>query len=121
MRSLTIFLFLLTLVVQSSAAQMAPEKAGVSVLPEPTDSWFLIKTNEGSYIFDGATGEMQGLISHDWYTPAVITDLSRKEAYLVESFYSRSVRGTREDVLTVVDMNNLTTKAEIDKIGRAHV
>ncbi len=114
MRSLTIFLFLLTLVVQSSAAQMAPEKAGVSVFPEPTDSWFLIKSNEGSYIFDGATGEMQGLISHDWYTPAVITDMSRKEAYLVESFYSRSVRGTRDDVLTVVDMKDLTAKLEID-------
>lgn len=114
MRSLTIFLCFMTLMVESSAAQMAPEKAGVSVFPEPTDSWFLIKSNEGSYIFDGATGEMQGLISHDWYTPAVVTDMSRKEAYLVESFYSRSVRGTRDDVLTAVDMKDLTTKFEID-------
>ena len=39
---------------------------------------------------------------------------ARKEAYLVESWYSRGVRGTREDVLTVIDMNDLSVKAEID-------
>jgi methylamine dehydrogenase heavy chain len=114
MRFLTLFLLCLGLMVETSSAQMATEQPGVTVLPEPTDSWFLIKSNEGSYIFDGATGEMQGLISHDWYTTAIVTDLDRKEAYLVESFYSRSVRGTREDVLTVVDMNNLSPKYEID-------
>ena len=112
MRSL--ILLCLVLMVESSAAQMAPEEVGVSVFPEPTDSWFLIKSRAGSYIFDGATGEMQGLISHDWYTTAVVTDMGRKEAYLLESFYSRSVRGTRDDVLTVVDMNDLSAKAEID-------
>jgi methylamine dehydrogenase heavy chain len=114
MRSLTLILLCLGLMVESSAAQMAPEEVGVAVFPEPTDSWFLIKTRAGSYVFDGATGEMQGLISHDWYTTAVVTDMSRKEAYLLESFYSRSVRGKREDVLTVVDMNDLSAKAEID-------
>ena len=112
MRSL--ILLCLVLMVESSAAQMTPEEVGVSVFPEPTDSWFLIKSRAGSYIFDGATGEMQGLISHDWYTTAVVTDMGRKEAYLLESFYSRSVRGTRDDVLTVVDMNDLSAKAEID-------
>jgi methylamine dehydrogenase heavy chain len=114
MRSLTLILLCLGLMVESSAAQMAPEEVGVAVFPEPTDSWFLIKTRAGSYVFDGATGEMQGLISHDWYTTAVVTDMSRKEAYLLESFYSRSVRGKRDDVLTVVDMNDLSAKAEID-------
>ena len=114
MRSLTLILLCLGLMVESSAAQLAPEEVGVSVFPEPTDSWFLIKSRAGSYVFDGATGEMQGLISHDWYTTAVVTDMSRKEAYLLESFYSRSVRGTRDDVLTVVDMNDLSAKAEID-------
>jgi len=114
MRYLTIFLLCLGLMVESSTAQMAPEKVGVSVFPEPAESWFLVKTGSGSYIFDGATGEMQGLISHDWYTPAVVTDPERKEAYLVESFYSRGVRGTRDDVLTVVDMTDLSTLSEID-------
>ena len=114
MRSLPLILLCLGLMVESSAAQLAPEEVGVSVFPEPTDSWFLIKSRAGSYVFDGATGEMQGLISHDWYTTAVVTDMSRKEAYLLESFYSRSVRGTRDDVLTVVDMNDLSAKAEID-------
>jgi methylamine dehydrogenase heavy chain len=114
MRTHVILLFLSCFLAQGALAQLKPEKAGVAVFPEPTESWFLVKTNAGSYIFDGESGEMQGLISHNWYTPAVVTNLGRKEAYLVESWYSRGVRGTREDVLTVVDMTDLTTKAEID-------
>jgi methylamine dehydrogenase heavy chain len=42
-----------------------------------------------------------------------VTLLSRKEAYLVDSYYSRGVRGERSDVLTIVDMTDLTTEAEI--------
>ena len=39
---------------------------------------------------------------------------SRKEGYQVDSYYSRRVRGERTDVLTVVDLTDLTTKAEIE-------
>lgn len=95
-------------------AQLEPEKPGITTLPEPADSWFLVNAREGSYIFDGASGEMQGLMSHQWYTPATVTLPSRAEAYYVESFYSRGVRGTRTDVITVVDLKDLTPKAEID-------
>lgn len=107
-------LICLALTFQVAEAQLQPEQAGVATLPPPADSWFMVKSSDGTYIFDGATGEMQGLMSHQWYTPAVVTLAARGEAYYVESFYSRGVRGTREDVLTVVDMKDLTPKAEID-------
>jgi methylamine dehydrogenase heavy chain len=84
-----------------------------TVLPEPQASWFMMTGSDASYIFDGADGEMKGLISHSVFTPAIVTLPSRKEAYLVNSYYSRGVEGTRSDVLTVVDMRDLTTKAEI--------
>lgn len=114
MRIVTSSWICLALVAQGASAQLGPEQPGVATLPPPADSWFLVKSSNGSYIFDGETGEMQGLMSHQWYTPAVVTLLSRGEAYYVESFYSRGVRGTREDVLTVVDMKDLTPAAEID-------
>jgi len=95
-------------------AQIEAETPRVATLPAPGDSWFLVNNHEGSYVFDGATGEMQGLLSHAWYTPAIVTLPERAEAYYVESFYSRGVRGERQDVLTVADLTDLSYKAEID-------
>jgi methylamine dehydrogenase heavy chain len=114
MRVVRSFLLCLAILAQGVSAQLKPEQPGVVTLPPPSDSWVLVKTFDGSYLFDGDTGEMQGLMSHQWYTPAVVTLLSRSEAYYVESFYSRGVRGERQDVVTVVDMTDLSPKAEID-------
>jgi methylamine dehydrogenase heavy chain len=106
----------LALVAAHASAQLAPEVPGTITLPEPTPAWFLVKSDGGIYVFDGDSGEMQGLISNDTgiYTPAIITVPARKEAYMVESFYSRAVRGERTDVVSVIDMTTLTTTAEID-------
>lgn len=114
MRLPLIFLVFLSLYTAQATAQLAAEKVTVAELPPPQDSWFVIKSGNGSYLFDGDTGEMQGLISHNFYTPALAPNLERSEAYLVESWFSRGVRGTRQDVLTVVDLKDLSTKAEID-------
>jgi methylamine dehydrogenase heavy chain len=114
MRFLLIFLIYFTLFSGQAVAQLAAEKVSIAKFPTPADSWFVIKSDGGSYIFDGDTGEMHGLISHNWFTPALTANLDRNEAYLVESWFSRGVRGTREDVLTIVDMETLNTKAEID-------
>jgi methylamine dehydrogenase heavy chain len=57
---------------------------------------------------------MKGLISHSGFSPAIVSLPSRKEAYVVESYYSRGVTGTRSDVLTVVDLTDLSTKTEIE-------
>lgn len=110
-------LALLSLSAAASASASAPiptEKARTAILTEPQPSWFLALDYGGAaYLFDGADGEVKGTISHSPYTTAIVTLPSRKEAYLVDSYYSRLVRGTRTDVLTVVDMTSLTTKAEI--------
>jgi methylamine dehydrogenase heavy chain len=95
-------------------ASLPPETVGKAVLPEPQPSWFTILGRDASYIFDAADGEMQGLISHSAFSPAIVSLPSREEAYVVESFYSRGVTGTRSDVLTVIDLTDLTTKTEVD-------
>jgi methylamine dehydrogenase heavy chain len=95
------------------------ETVGRAVLPEPQASWFMVLGSDAGYIFDGADGQMQGLISHSPFTTAVVTLPSRKEAYHVDSFYTRGVRGARSDMLTVVDLTDLTPKAEIEIPAKA--
>jgi methylamine dehydrogenase heavy chain len=95
-------------------APLSPETVGRTALPEPQSSWFTMLGRDSSYIFDAADGEMKGLISHSGFSPAIVSLPSRKEAYVVESYYSRGVTGTRSDVLTVVDLTDLSTKTEIE-------
>lgn len=95
-------------------AAVRAETVGRTTLPQPQPSWFMITGTDASHLFDAVDGEMKGLISHSWYTTAIVTLPSRREAYLVDSYFSRGVTGERSDVVTVVDMGDLTTKAEID-------
>jgi hypothetical protein len=71
MRFLMMSLLSLSLMSGVVEAQLKAEQIGVSDFPVPVDSWFVIKSLEGSYIFDGDSGEMQGMISHNWVTPAI--------------------------------------------------
>jgi methylamine dehydrogenase heavy chain len=102
------------LAIPATVVAIEAETPGRTTLPAPKGSWFTITGLDGTYLFDGDTGEMQGLISHGWYTPAVEPNIPQDEFYLVESFYSRGVHGERTDVLTIVDLPTLSTKAEIE-------
>lgn len=104
----------LTVAAASASEPISVEKISVVVLPEPQPSWFIASDNYSTLVFDAADGQMKGTIPRTEYTPAIVTLPSRKEAYLVDSYYSRVVRGTRTDVLTVIDMTDLTPKAEIE-------
>jgi methylamine dehydrogenase heavy chain len=114
MRVVKLPVVLCAMAIPLVASPSLAETVGKTVLSEPQPSWFMLTGGDASYIFDAADQQMKGLISHSNFTPAVVTLPSRKEAYLVDSYYSRGVQGTRSDVLTVVDMRDLTTKAEID-------
>jgi methylamine dehydrogenase heavy chain len=100
--------------IATAGPPLPAETIGTTVLERPEPSWFMLTDREASYIFDGADGEVKGLISHTPYTPAVVTSPARNEAYLVDSYYSAGVTGTRTDVLTIVDLTHLKTTAEID-------
>lgn len=103
----------LLLTLPAMAAALEPETPGRVTLDQPTSGWFIIHGMEASYLFDGDTGEMQGLISHNWYTPAIEPNIEKGELYLAESFYSRGVSGERADVVTIVDLETLSTRAEV--------
>lgn len=101
------------LALPAAAVAIEPETPGRVTLGEPGPAWLLIHGMEATYLFDGDTGEMQGLISHNWYTPAIEPNVANNEFYLAESFYSRGVRGERTDVVTIVDLETLSPKAEV--------
>jgi methylamine dehydrogenase heavy chain len=118
-RSLSALLCLVVLIslffCTAANAQLPAEEVGTAELPPPRDSWLMVRAfTDGNYIFDAEDGQMQGLVSHHLYTPALVTVPERGEIYHVDSFLTRRERGERNDVLTVVDLKTLTTKAEID-------
>ncbi len=114
MRNAFLFGAFLFLGAQASYSDIAPEKAGVETLGQPTDDWFINRSREGAYLFDSTSGNMLGLLSLTAYTPAIAVNRSRGEVYAAESYWSRLYRGNREEVLTVYDITTLSPVAEID-------
>jgi len=98
-----------------SQADIQPETVGQETMATPGETWFLIREGLGSqYVFDVATGEMQGLLPITFFTPAVEANLAQNEIYAAEIYYSRNHHGTRTDVVTVYDAQTLTSQAEIE-------
>ncbi len=110
-------LFLLNAPLSASAgeARISPETVTRSTLGEPQPTWFIVRdaVKGPGYVFDAASGEMQGLLSLTTYTPAVEVNQQRGEIYAAEVFYSRGVRGERTDVVTIYDLPTLSPKAEV--------
>jgi methylamine dehydrogenase heavy chain len=114
MRNAFLFGIFLLLGASASYSDIAPEKAVVETLGQPTDDWFFNRSALGAYLFDSASGDMLGLLSLTAYTPAIAVNRSRGEVYAAESYWSRLYRGKREEVLTVYDITTLSPVAEID-------
>ncbi len=114
MRVITFITLCLTFLVTSANAQIPPRASTVETMDDPGENWFISMTRQGAYIYDGVSGEMQGLLSLSNHTPAIQPNPSRKEFYAAESYYSRGVHGDRTDVMTVYDYENLSPVAEVE-------
>lgn len=114
MRAMTLAALTLPAFLSVANAQLAPETIGSETMPDPGDNWFIAKTSDGAYVWDGASGEMQGLLSLSSYTPAVQPNPARKEVYAAESYFSRGVHGDRTDILAIYDFENLSPIAEVE-------
>ena len=114
MRVITLLALCLTLLAPFANAQIPPAQATVATMDDPSENWFIVKTGNGAYIYDGVTGEMQGLLSLSRHTPAVQPNPARKEFYAAESYYSRGVHGDRTDLLRIYDYENLSPIAEVE-------
>lgn len=103
------------LLASASHADIGPEEVGLEVLGESQPTWFVAKSTMGAgFLFDAATGEMQGTLSLTPYTPVIERSVERNETYAAEIYYERLHRGKRNDVLTIYDHENLAAIDEID-------
>lgn len=105
----------LVLCIPAANAQLQPDTIGQETMSAPAENWFISKTGAGAYIYDGLSGEMQGMLSLAGYNaPSVQAYGPRREFYAAESYYSRGVHGDRTDVVTIYDYENLSPVAEIE-------
>ena len=100
---------LLLFLTVGTNADVQPESVGETLLTAPQDSWFIAKGTLGpGYIFDGRDGTMKGLLSLSPWTPSVVRHPDRAELYAAEVHYSRTYRGERTDIVSVIDHATLT-------------
>jgi len=105
----------LALCIPAANAQIQPDTIGQETMSAPAENWFISKTGAGAYIYDGLSGEMQGMLSLAGFNaPSVQAYGPRREFYAAESYYSRGVHGDRTDVVTIYDYENLAPVAEIE-------
>lgn len=113
MRFITPLALGFTLFMPLASAQITPETITVETMAAPGANWFISKTGNGGYIYDGSTGEMQGLLSLSRRTPAVAISQGRREFYAAESYLSRGSHGERTDIVAIYDFENLSPVAEV--------
>ncbi len=114
MRVITLLALCVVLLAPFANAQIPPAQSTVATMDDPSENWFMSTSRNGAYIYDGITGEMQGLLSLSRHTPAVQANPARKEFYAAESYYSRGVHGDRTDLLRIYDYENLSPVAEVE-------
>lgn len=121
MRSLRYLLCVLFFAVQPVLAEFVPEQAGVEVLGDHRgQNWFWIWGSNApnmvdgrAYLFDD-TGRSRGLLSTGMWSNGLVMSQRRDELYASEIYFSRGVRGTRSDVITVYDARTLSPRHEIE-------
>lgn len=121
MRSLRYLLCVLFFAVQPVLAEFVPEQAGVEVLGDHRgQNWFWIWGSNApnmvdgrAYLFDD-TGRSRGLLSTGMWSNGLVMSQRRDELYASEIYFSRGVRGTRSDVVTVYDARTLSPRHEIE-------
>ena len=67
-----------------------------------------------AYLFDGATGRLLGMLNTGYSFNALNIPGHYREVYSAETYYARTTRGERTDVVSIYDPFKLTPVAEIE-------
>jgi methylamine dehydrogenase heavy chain len=104
-----------------AAAPLPNEASTTEQLPaQPGPHWvwvndfnFFSMADGRSYLVDGDSGRMLGLISTGYSYNSVLLPRNTNLIYSPETYYSRGTRGTRTDVVTLYDPAHLQPVGEI--------
>lgn len=110
----------LAAVAVPAVAQFEPEQARVETLADHRGQhWFWIWGSNAPNMVDGRAylfaddGRNLGQVSTGMWSNGLVLSHKRDEFYASEIYFSRGVRGTRSDVVTVYDSRTLSPKREI--------
>lgn len=110
----------LAFVALPASAGFQPEQARVEVLGDHRgQDWFWIWGSNAPHMVDGRAylfddgGRNLGQLNTGIWPGGLVFSRSRDELYASEIYFSRGVRGTRSDVVTVYDARTLSPKREI--------
>ena len=103
-------------------ASLEPETLRVLELPaQPSPHWVYVHDvnfdsmiDGRSYLVDGDSGQMLGMISTGYGGAGLVIGPENRELYSIETYYSRGSRGDRTDVVSIYDPSTLTPVAEIE-------
>ncbi|MBT8766694.1 amine dehydrogenase large subunit [Metapseudomonas boanensis] len=119
LRNLLCGLSLATLALPA-VATFQPEQAHVEVLGDHKgQDWFWIWGSNAPNMVDGRAylfaddGRNLGQLNTGIWSNGLVFSRTRDELYATEIYFSRGVRGTRSDVVTVYDARTLSPKHEI--------
>lgn len=126
-RTLGVMLTGLVMGVGPASAQLAVEPIpSVATLPkEIQKEWLFVQdlsfyslAASRVYIVDPLAkgADVLGIIDTSMMAPFALS-MGRNEIYAVDAFYSRGMRGDRTDFLTIRDIENLATIAQIELPG----
>lgn len=101
-------------------ASVEPEQSEVAKLEPPKTSWFFINrgfTEASSAIYDTATGKLLGHVETPQLTDLALDPLG-KFYYVSSTLWTKGMRGTRQDYVSVFDSVDLKHQADITIPGR---
>ncbi len=109
---------------QTAAPAAAPvlesETAYTHKLPAPQPHWAFIRgafDSGGTRIFDGDTGKMKGMIDTSKWSDMAL-DPTNSFYYVSETIWTKTIRGTRQDMVSIYDTVDLKLQAEVPMPGR---
>ncbi|WP_254604940.1 amine dehydrogenase large subunit [Acetobacter syzygii] len=122
-KAFAFFTFLLcsggTTLAAPAAPPLTAETSDVATLPNFSDHWALIATNNVAFtLYDGDKGTILGTVPAKMIDNIAISS-DRAKIYAAVSMWSREDHGTREDFLQEYDAQHLALEHEIDLPPRA--
>lgn len=106
--------------VAAPTASVEPEQSDVAQLTPPKTSWFFINggfTSNSSVIYDTVSGKLIGHVETPQLTDLAL-DPAGKFYYVSSTLWTKGLRGTRQDYVSVFDSVDLKLQADIAMPGR---
>lgn len=120
---LTIACLTVPLAVPVAAGELEPETLNrINTLPAaPDPHWLWVydmvydyMTDGRASLIDGDSGRFLGMLSTGYSFTQLTLPTHHREIYSAETYYSRTTRGTRDDVVSIYSPTTLSPIAEID-------